>query len=83
MVIKEDVVAVGAESGILPEECPDLVESRTPSAGNLVDTNIPTDRREDLRGNELDGNVSGHDGLSLRRSGSGEDGALKFLVESG
>lgn len=65
MVIEEDIVAVGAESGVLLQERPNLVESGAPGTGNLVDTNRPMDRREYSRGNNLDGNAGGHDALSL------------------
>jgi len=42
MMTEEDVVTIGAQAGILPQERPHLVESRLPRGGNLTDANLAT-----------------------------------------
>ena len=62
MVIEKYIVAVGAQSGVPPEEIPDLVQRRFPSRGNLSDPNLPAHGGEHARVDGLNGDVR-HDGL--------------------
>src|SRR5581483_4601050 len=63
MVIKKDVVTIGAEPRSTPQEFPNLIECRTPGLRNFVDPNLATDGSDLTSRNALNRNLRLHGGV--------------------